>query len=407
VNKITACSETDYAIYSIVSAVTFIDRLNPELAPQAPLTARNQGAAPDPGNHEPVMTGRPRIAAITMVFNEPVFLPIWLNHYGIEFGHDNLFVVDHGSTDGSIDPARVLNLIRQPRGVLDEDKRAAFISALHGKLLSHYDVVIYTDVDELLVIDPATEQHLADYLGRMRWDQVSPIGMNVLHRVGQEHPLDLNRPLFHQRRFLQCDPKYFKPIIARVPMRWHAGFHRSQLEPSYDPNLFLFHLRAMDIGIASARVENLNRIAFSRNALRKRHSVQFRLDQPDYLKLFFATPESRIAHAQADFAWLHHILRTRSLSDILCGKVPEAASITHVPERLRDTIALNHARTRTTHAPLAAAPDPRVLLESITQSLRESIPDPGTAGSWQLPAWLARRLSGWPPPADREIRRKP
>jgi len=354
-----------------------------------------------------VKTGRLRIAAITMVFNEPVFLPIWLNHYGMEFNHNNLFVVDHGSTDGSIDAARIANLIRQPRGALDEDKRSALISTLHERLLSYYDVVIYTDVDELLVLDPATEQHLADYLSRMPWDQVSPIGMNVLHRVGLERPLDLNQPLFHQRRFVQCDPKYFKPIVARVPMRWNAGFHRSQLEPRCDANLFLFHLRAMDIGIASSRVENLNRIAFSRNALRKQHSVQFRLDQAGYLKRFFATPELRFAGAHADFSWLHQILRTRPFSDILRGKISVAANITHVPERFRDTIALNHRRASASRTPLAAAPDMRDLLDNITQGLREADPGQGMAAPWQLPAWLVRRLSGWATTTDQDTQPRP
>jgi len=43
---------------------------------------------------------------MTMVFNERIFLPIWLAHYGVQFGYENLFIIDDGSNDGS----RVLSI---------------------------------------------------------------------------------------------------------------------------------------------------------------------------------------------------------------------------------------------------------------------------------------------------------
>lgn len=42
-------------------------------------------------------------AAITIVHNEPVFLPIWLRYYARFFGAEDLYVLDNDTTGGSTD----------------------------------------------------------------------------------------------------------------------------------------------------------------------------------------------------------------------------------------------------------------------------------------------------------------
>ena len=42
-----------------------------------------------------------RKAAFTIVKNEPVMLPIWLSYYSKHFDLQDLYVLDHQSTDGS------------------------------------------------------------------------------------------------------------------------------------------------------------------------------------------------------------------------------------------------------------------------------------------------------------------
>ena len=64
-----------------------------------------------------------KIAVVTMVFNEREFLPIWLRHYGPQVGYENLFVIDDGSTDGSTNNECIINLIKKPHGVFDEEDR--------------------------------------------------------------------------------------------------------------------------------------------------------------------------------------------------------------------------------------------------------------------------------------------
>src|SRR5207245_2233428 len=94
-----------------------------------------------------------RTAVVTFVYNEAVYLPIWRGYYGEIFGEQNLFVIDHSSSDGSTNRLGVVNKLWLHRDELDEHKRCVFMSSFATALLEYFDTVIYTDCDELLVPD--------------------------------------------------------------------------------------------------------------------------------------------------------------------------------------------------------------------------------------------------------------
>lgn len=270
-----------------------------------------------------------KIAVITMVFNEPVFLPIWLNYYGARLGYENLFIIDDGSSDLSTSDIRIINLIKKPRGLLDEDDRAKLVSCFHEELLRFYDVVIYTDVDELIVVDPIVGSSLNEYLSAGEFEFKNPIGFNVLHRVKTEPKIDLNKSLFEQRMFVQFNLMYSKPLISKIPINWVAGFHSSQYKPRYDTKLLLFHLRAMDIDISRLKIRTLNSVSFSENSLRKDHAFHFRLMERDYLKMLFSTEEVEFENAKDIDSFLVDLGRAVNKKTI------------HIPDRFRDVIDLN------------------------------------------------------------------
>lgn len=225
-----------------------------------------------------------KIAIVTQVYNESFFLPIWLNHYGPLFGYENLFIIDDGSTDNSTSDHRIRTLIRKKHTVLDEDDRALLVSLFHEELLRFYNIVIYVDCDELIVVDPKCGLSLVNYLRQIDRDQTNVIGFNVLHRVAFEGGLDVNMALFEQRKFVHFSPEYCKPLISRTPIRWLARFHASNKVPAYDVNLFLFHLRAVDFENSKRRIKTLNTIQLSTNALHKGQGTHFQLRETDYLK---------------------------------------------------------------------------------------------------------------------------
>ncbi len=200
-----------------------------------------------------------RIAALTMVYNEPVWAPIWTRHYAAQLGADHCYMLDHGSDDGSTTnlPAP-LHLVRLPRSPLDEEWRLQTITAQVITLLQTYDAVIHTDADEILIADPARWTGLRAWATAGPPDVVTAIGLDVQHLPDQEPALDLTHPLGTQRRWVRFASAMCKPAWVRRPVTWSPGFHSSDA-PLVLNGLYLLHLRYADLAFG------LNRLARSRS----------------------------------------------------------------------------------------------------------------------------------------------
>ena len=235
-----------------------------------------------------------KIAALTMVYNEPVFLPLWRRYYGREVGNDNLFIIDHGSTDGSTDDARIVNKIVLPRTSLDEDQRAAWVSNIQSDLLHSYDAVVFSDVDEFVVPDPKHYSGLIGFVQNMRGPFANCIGLDPLHIPDTEGEIDIGLPILAQRRYVRFSSWACKPLVSTIPLRWSPGFHRCDRFPSVDRNLFLFHLKRMDYSIAIDRHEAQRTIELSERALAKGHASHFRYDFDRFTRMGFPVSESMI-----------------------------------------------------------------------------------------------------------------
>jgi hypothetical protein len=191
-------------------------------------------------------------AIITIVHNEPVFLPIWLRYYSRFFGPDDLYVLDNETTDGSTDGE---GFVRIPveRHEVDHTWMVRTIEGLQHELLDRYDVVLVTDVDEL--ISPVPEWGtLGAYLDGFDEPFVNCLGYEVLHMRDSEPPLDLSRPILDQRGWWFSNAGYDKAAIASEPMRWRPGFHgREDHALAVDPDLRLVHLHRMDFDLCRER----------------------------------------------------------------------------------------------------------------------------------------------------------
>lgn len=133
------------------------------------------------------------VAVVTMVYNEDVFLPIWIRYYGSLFGSNSLYVLDNGSTDGSTSGLDPVNIIRIPRTVHFNRDRRLFISQFCTALLQYFDVVIYTDCDEILFTTARTGT-LADYVEQLDRSHATAIGLDLFQDLDRETEIDLSRP---------------------------------------------------------------------------------------------------------------------------------------------------------------------------------------------------------------------
>ena len=195
---------------------------------------------------------QPKVAAITMAYNESAFLPIWARHYARQVGADYCYVIDHGSTEPLHLPNGT-NSLRLPRSPHDDPRRARFVSQLTASLLEYYDWVIHTDVDELVLADPLQFANLQDFCDGAATGTVSAIGFDIQHVPDLEPALDTARPLGAQRGWVRFTSAMCKPVLTREPIVWAPGFHCSNHSLVFAP-LYLFHLHWSDRAIGLQRL---------------------------------------------------------------------------------------------------------------------------------------------------------
>ena len=196
----------------------------------------------------------PRVAAVTMAYNEPDFAPVWARHYASEVGARHCYIIDHGSTDGSLDDLGAVNIVRIPRSPQDDLKRARFLSRFCASLLSWYDAVFHTDIDEILIADPDRHPSLASYCAADSRPVLSAAGLDLLHRPDREAPLAPGLPITAQRRWLRFTSAMCKPVLIREPVEWAPGFHSVAAAPVFG-DLLLFHLRYTDLNRGLLRLD--------------------------------------------------------------------------------------------------------------------------------------------------------
>jgi hypothetical protein len=228
---------------------------------------------------------RPR-AVVTIVHNEKVFLPIWWRYYSQFFQPEDIYILDHETTDGSTaGPGFIRIPVSHP--VVDWGWHRDMVQGQQHQLIKRYDVVLCTDADELVSPDPRTG-NLGDYIERFSGDFVNCRGYEIIHMKNSEGPLDLSRPILEQRFHWYFNPTYSKPLLARVAMHWHGGLHSAvDGEIRDDPNLYLIHLHRMDYDICLARHHQRISRPWNRRNLDEGWGYQNRITDPEEFDRWF------------------------------------------------------------------------------------------------------------------------
>ncbi|WP_226912785.1 hypothetical protein, partial [Halomonas sp. 3D7M] len=143
-----------------------------------------------------------------------------------------------------------------PRGGgFSDNRRASFISSFCAGLLNIFDSVIYVDCDEFLVPDPCLYSGLEDYQEKMKDDFVTPVGLNLCHNVNEEKSLKFDLGILRQRSYVTIEPAMCKPCLTKRALSWGGGFHSCNELPNLASDIFLFHLKDVDIASRLERQE--------------------------------------------------------------------------------------------------------------------------------------------------------
>jgi len=190
-----------------------------------------------------------------MAHNEKLFLPIWLKYYSRYFDSNDIYVINHDSTDGSIQKAQEdyrFNLVDvHTNTIYDNNFMRNTVQDFQHKLLKKYKVVAYSDTDELLIIDPDLGIDLGEYIDNYN----GLLGCNTRSVVEQSHelPYDSDIPVLKQRSVWFEEYLYNKVLVSKTPLYWSKGLHALQDKDGVpytvpiDENLILLHLARLDL----------------------------------------------------------------------------------------------------------------------------------------------------------------
>lgn len=211
------------------------------------------------------MKAMKKICALTMVRNDDFYLRKWIAYYGEQLGRENLYVYLDGK-DQKIpswcDGVSVVAVDKIPGQVVEAEKgRLDFLSKAAADLLERYDLVIGTDADEFLIVDPALEMSLVEYLSKSDINvSLSGLGVDVGQHIEEESDITSDIPFLEQRHYARLSTRYTKPCVIAKPVRWGRGFHRVKGHNFHiGKGLYLFHFGYFDLGRIKARFDDPSR----------------------------------------------------------------------------------------------------------------------------------------------------
>ena len=207
-----------------------------------------------------------KIAVITMARNDEFFLNRWVRYYGAQFGEENLYIYLDGLDQEIPVFAEKTNITILPRTegkVVAADRgRMKIINQEAKKILQNYDLIIGTDADEFLVVEPNCGKSLAEYLSSIKIkNTVSGLGIDVAQKLDEEPELDKELPFLAQRSYAFVSTRYTKTSVKTKPINWGAGFHRLMGNNfTIDKNLYLFHFGSVDAKIIENKISDKDKI---------------------------------------------------------------------------------------------------------------------------------------------------
>lgn len=253
-----------------------------------------------------------QIAVIATVRNGGIFLPKWIDYYGQQFGQKNLFVTLDG--DDQPCPRDVdVNFTTIPHRPLPrvpgEKRRAAYLSAQSRMLfMQGYDVVIATDIDEFIVVDPKTGVSLAEYLSVVDGvESLSALGLDVVQHLGDEGEINPQNKWLAQRRYAQLSSRYTKPSITFKPLNWGSGMHRIKGRNfRIASHLYLIHTGMIDAKIAKVIGGGQDRVAQGWDGHQARREKVFQKVRDETARdavTAFASARRRMTSFRPIYAW--------------------------------------------------------------------------------------------------------
>lgn len=232
---------------------------------------------------------RKKIAALTMVRNDDFYLRKWVEYYGRELGKENLYIFFDGmdqQVPSFCDGTNTQLCVKNTENIVSADKaRVRFLSERACDLFAKgYELVIGTDADEFLVVDPSVGMGLADFLSVQKIrTSISGLGLDFGQKLGEEPDIDPSRPFLQQRHYAQVGTRYTKTSVISEPCLWGSGFHRVKGHNFHIcKDLYLMHFGYFDMAKLQSRFSDKDRLAtgWSRHMHKRSRTIRYATNLP-------------------------------------------------------------------------------------------------------------------------------
>ena len=207
-----------------------------------------------------------KIAAVTMVRNDDFYLRKWVEYYGRELGRENLYIFFDGEDQdipAFCEGTHTEKLAKIGTDAVSNDKGRVQVMSRKAAALfaAGYQLVIGTDADEYIAVDPKLGKTLAVYLSELPiHESLSPLGLDLGQKLGEETAIDPEKPFLQQRHYAELGTRYTKASILAAPLSWGSGFHRVKGHNFHiAKDLYLFHTGYFDMDRIRARFADPSR----------------------------------------------------------------------------------------------------------------------------------------------------
>jgi len=146
----------------------------------------------------------------------------------------------------------------------------SLLNSLQEELFKEYDLILFADIDEIVVANPEKYKDLGEYLDRVKESAVRCVGYNVLQMVGDK-PIDLSKPILSQRTHWSRDEMYDKCVIITKPQVYLSN-HRVKGTTLLDADLIMLHLRDIDVDLVKERNKKIGAV-YNERDLEHRRSI--------------------------------------------------------------------------------------------------------------------------------------
>lgn len=244
------------------------------------------------------ISNKKKNAVFTIVKNEKICLPIWLKYYSKQFEGEDIYVLDHESTDGSVNEClkdyNFNHIIVKNKFAFDHQWLLDTVKKMQKKLLKSYNYVLFTECDEIIIPNLQKYFDLKDYINKFNKACVKCKGYNIRHLIDEEDPLDLKIPILRQRNYWEDCVWSDKPLLSNKKLNWCMGFHSAPNCSNQDLDLMLIHLHFMDLDLLLDKHLARSKLNWNPKDIKKGSGGHNRIhDKKDIIKRWFISDKSK------------------------------------------------------------------------------------------------------------------